>query len=83
MAKIVKGVMVVKDGKGWGVTCKYGDFLDHGWVDLDYADIHEPEFCNDITDLTYEGGPYIDEIKRGKLVHVTKTTTVLVGDDVS
>jgi len=83
VAKIVKGVMAVKDGKGWGVTYKDGHSTAYGWTDLEHAGIHEQEFCNDVTDLTYEGSPYIDELKRGKLVHVTKTTTVLVGDDVS
>jgi hypothetical protein len=76
--KIETGVMVMKDGKAWGITYQDGQSTCYGWIDPEDAPIHEPEFCKDPTYVTYRGSPYISELKTGKLVHVERRTEVIV-----
>lgn len=70
------GVMVMKDGKAWGVTYKDGRSTSYGWIEPESAPIHNPEFCKKTTDVTYRGSYLIDELKTGKLVKVKRITTI-------
>ena len=74
--KTETGVMVVKDGKGWGVTYEDGHSTCYGWIDLEDAPISDPEFCKQTTDVTYPGSYLIPELRKGKLVNVKRITTV-------
>jgi len=74
--KVEEGVMVVKDGKAWGVVWEDGYSTSYGWMDIESAPIHDPQFCLRTTDITYQGSHYIPELLTGKLVKVRRTTTV-------
>jgi hypothetical protein len=78
MAKVETGVMVMKDGKAWGVVYKDGQSTSYGWIDPENAGIHDPRFCTLPTDVTYKNSPDFEELKKGKLVPVRRTTTVEV-----
>ncbi len=58
---IEKGVMIMKDGKAWGVTYSDGHCTCHGWVEPENGKIHDPDYCrkphndssfNDSSDMT-------------------------------
>jgi hypothetical protein len=70
------GVMVMKDGKAWGVTYEDGQSTSYGWIEPESAPIHNPKFCKKTTDVTYRGSYLIDELKTGKLVKVKRITTI-------
>ena len=74
--KIETGVMVVKNGKAWGKTYEDGRSTSYGWMDLEDAPIHDPEYCKKPTDVTYKGCFYIEELSSAKLVRVKRVTTV-------
>lgn len=74
--KIEKGVMVMKDGKAWGIEYEDGQCQSYGWIDPENADIHNPEFCKNPTDVTYKGSYYIKELQTAKLVMVERITEV-------
>lgn len=74
--KIEEGVMVVKDGKAWGKVYYDGQCTEYGWMDIESAPIHNPEFCKKTTDVTYKNSPYIQELSSAKLVKVVRRTTV-------
>jgi hypothetical protein len=76
--KTEKGVMIIKDNKGWGNAFSSGNETCDGWVDLEDARIHNPEFCTKTTDVAYNNSPYIEELKKGKLVKVIRETTVKI-----
>lgn len=75
--KIETGVMVVKDGKAWGVICDDGHSIAHGWIAPEDAEIHDPEFCKLPEDVTWAGRHYVAELRTGKLVHVERCTEVV------
>jgi len=79
--KIETGVMVAKDGSGWGKTYEVGHHISYGWVPLEDAITANPELCKKSTDMEPIGmlskdGSYINELALGQLVHVKRTTTV-------
>lgn len=76
--KIETGVMVMKDGKAWGVTYEDGHSTAYGWMDAESAPIHDSQFCKRPEDVTYRGSPYVAELRTGKLVHVERRTEVIV-----
>ena len=76
--KIETGVMVMKDGKAWGVTYEDGQSTSYGWIKPEDAPIHNPEFCKNTTDVTYTNSHLIDELKTGELVKVKRVTTIEV-----
>ena len=80
--KIEKGVMIMKDGKAWGIDYEDGHCTSYGWIDPEDAPIHNPEFCTKVTDVTYEGSYLIDELKTGKLVLVERRTEVITGIEI-
>lgn len=74
--KIETGVMVIKNGRGWGKTYEDGRSTSYWWMSLEDAPIHDPKLCKKPTDVTYKGSHYIEELSSAKVVHVTRTTTV-------
>lgn len=77
--KTETGVMVMKDGKGWGMVSGgggHGEGRIDGWVDPEDAIIHDPQFCTQPTDVTYPGSFDIRELSTAKLVKVVRKTTV-------
>ena len=79
MSKIEKGVMIMKDGKAWGITYQDGHCTVHGWMDnIEDAPIHNPQFCTNPTDAVYKGSPDTKEIIKGELVPVERVTTVTI-----
>lgn len=49
--KIEKGVMVIKDGKGWGITYQDGQSTSYGWVPLEDAYLADHRYCKKPTDI--------------------------------
>ncbi len=76
--KIERGVMVMKDGKAWGINYQDGQCTSYGWIDPCDAPIHNPVYCKSQTDITYKGSPYTKELSTGKLVNVERITSVVV-----
>lgn len=76
--KTETGVMVMRGGKAWGVEYADGHVTAYGWIDPEAAPIHDPRFCKKPTDVTWKGSPWTEELLTGKLVHVTRTTTVTI-----
>jgi len=77
MEKIEKGVVVEYAGKYWGLAYDDGNNKSYGWVDIDNAQISDPRFLNKPEDLTYSTDSIgIQELQKGKLINVTRVTTV-------
>lgn len=76
--KIETGVMVMKDGKAWGIADEDGHSTSYGWIEPEDAPIHNPEYCNRPEDVTYKGSHYIAELKTGAIVHVKRVTKVMI-----
>jgi hypothetical protein len=74
--KVEDGVMVMKNGKAWGVTYQDGHSQSYGWVDPSEAQIRSPVFCKQPSDVTYENSPYLKELKDAEIVRVRRTTVV-------
>jgi hypothetical protein len=70
------GVMIVKNGKAWGVAYADGHNTSEGWIAIEDAPIHDPRFCTKTTDVTYKGSHYTAELQTGTLVRVRRTTKV-------
>jgi hypothetical protein len=72
--KTETGVMVIKDGMGWGTVRGEGTY--QGWMNVEEATISDPKYCKQPTDLTYKNSPYESELGTGSLVVVERTTEV-------
>lgn len=75
---VERGVMVMKDGKAWGETYADGHSTSYGWLNPadSRAKVYDPKYCKKTTDITYAGSHYTEELLKGKLVLVERTTTV-------
>lgn len=76
--RIESGVMIMKDGKAWGVAYSDGQTTAYGWVTPEQATIHDPKHLVKPTDATRQGSGYADELRKGKIVHVERRTQVIV-----
>ncbi len=76
--KTEKGVMLMKGGLAWGTTYADGRSTSYGWMPPEDAPIHDPKFCKRPSDITYKDDHNMSEIKKGKLVHVVRTTKVSI-----
>ena len=76
---IETGVMVMKDGMGWGVVCEDGHSTSYGWVSATEAPIRNPEYCKETTDVTWKGSHYTKELKTAILVPVVRKTEIFIG----
>jgi hypothetical protein len=93
MMRIKRGVMLIKDGMGWGkvyedsYSTSWGSAshnrskIRYGWMPIEDASIHDPRYCTKPSDVTYSGDHNLPEIRKGKLVKVVKRTTVLILPD--
>lgn len=72
------GVMLMKDGKAWGIIYQDGHSTCYGWMAPEEAPIHNPKYCKKPTDVTYSEDYNIPEIKKGRLVSVVRETVVRV-----
>jgi hypothetical protein len=75
---IERGVMVMKNGKAWQVLFEDGRSTEYGWGAPETARIHHPDYCKEPTDVTYKSSPYIEELRKGKIVMVERETVVRV-----
>jgi len=74
--KTEDGVMVIRVDKGWGIVHADGHSTSYGWVPLEDAQIYDARYVTKPTDVTYANGPYVSELRRGRVVRVTRTTNV-------
>lgn len=79
--KTETGVMVIKNGKGWGVVYKDAQSTCYGWVDLENTGIYNPKYCKKPTTVTYEGSSDTKELSTAELVYVKRETKVIVDDN--
>ena len=81
----IEGRAVFYNGKFWGQVYADGHSSADGWVGPKKANIstYWAGFCGlkEPTDLTYENSPYTEELKKGKVVNVRKTTTIEILED--
>jgi hypothetical protein len=73
-----EGVMIMKDGKGWGEVYTDGRSTVMGWVDIDKAAVYDARYCKKLSDVTYKGSPYAKELEAGKLVKVVRVIETFV-----
>ena len=76
--KVEKGVMVMKDGKAWGISFEDGQSTSYGWIDPENAPIHNPKYCQEPTDVIYDNSPYAEDLKLGEIVSVERRTEVIM-----
>lgn len=81
MVKTETGVMVMKNGKAWGIAYQDGNATGYGWIEPTDAPIHNPRFCKKPTDVTHRTSVYIKDLTDAELVPVTRTTTVELHTD--
>ena len=74
--KTETGVMIMKNGKAWGITYEDGHSTSYGWMDPESAPIHDPKYCKEPTAVTWKGSHHMKELETGKVVHVRRTTSV-------
>lgn len=73
-SKVIEGVMVVKDGKGWGLEYDSPRCSVYGWQRLVDAIIVDSKYCKKTTDMT--GHPSAYQLEGADLAFVRKTITV-------
>lgn len=76
--KIETGVMIMKEGKAWGIVHEDGDCTEFGWVAPEDALLRDPKYCLHPEDVTYRGSRYVEELRTGKLVYVERRTEVIM-----
>ena len=80
--KTETGVMIMKDGKAWGITYEDGHTTSYGWMDPQLAPIHNPEYCKKPTDaLCRTSQYYSNELEGARVVPVRRVVTVEVLDE--
>ncbi len=70
----VTGVMIMKNGKAWGVAYQDGHSTSYGWIEPEHAPIHNPKYINNPEDVTCKGSSYVLELKTDEIVKVKRTT---------
>lgn len=73
--------MFLKDGLAWGITYEDGQCTEKGWTDPADArkvKVYNPEFVREASSITaaFCFDPDLEEIEKGTLVRVRRTTTV-------
>ena len=81
MKKIERGVMVMKNGKAWGIKYEDGRETMYGWMNPVDAPIYDPQFCKNPLDVTYKNSPHITELSTAQLVAVERETIVKIVND--
>jgi hypothetical protein len=79
--EVIEGVAAMYNGKFWGFEHNYGDSPSKGFVDFDNAEISDPRYCKEPTDMTWNPAntnrynPEYGMLKKATLVNVRKTVT--------
>lgn len=76
--KIETGVMVIKNGKAWGVVYSDGRSTVNGWISPINAQISDPLTCTRPTDKTYSGSSDEEELSTAEVVHVERITELFI-----
>ena len=76
--KIETGVMVMKNGKAWGVAWADGASTAYGWIEPESAPIHNPKYLKKPEDVTYQNSLYVNELRTAQIVQVERRTEVVV-----
>lgn len=76
--KVEQGVLVMKDGKAWGVTYEDGRETCYGWLEPAKAVLSDPRRVKKPTDLTYPGSRHVAELKTARVAKVTRTVIVQI-----
>lgn len=70
------GVLVMKNGKAWGINYSDGKSTSYGWIDPVNAPLKDEKYVKKPSDVTYRGSHYVDELIDADVVKVTRITTV-------
>ncbi len=76
--KVEVGVMVVRDGKAWGISYEDGQITSYDWVALEDATIYDPQFCKKPEDVMYSSSMQMSELQTGRVVCVERRTEVIL-----
>jgi hypothetical protein len=70
------GVMIMKNGKAWGVA--YEDAMETNWrfIDVEDAEIFDPRYVKKPTDVIFKDSPYVAELSGASIVGVIRTKRV-------
>lgn len=79
--KVEHGVLVMKEGKAWGITYADGRETCYGWLDPSKAELSDPRFVKKPTDLTYKGSRHVKELSTARVSKVTRTVIVQVSQE--
>lgn len=79
--KTETGVMVIKDGNAWGIAYNDGRSTSYWWVNIEDGEIKDPKYYKKPEDFTYKGSDYIDELSKGKVLLVERTTKVTIKNE--
>ena len=74
--KVEEGVVIEYNGKYWGTVYEDGRCHEDGWVNLEKAGIHDPRFLTKPEHATYNGGPDIKELQKGRLIAIKRTVQI-------
>ena len=69
------GVVVMFGDKFWGVQYEDGQSTCYGWGSIQAATISESGCLTKPEDMTYKGSHYVNELKKGKIVEVERSTS--------
>jgi hypothetical protein len=76
--KTEKGVMVMLNGKAWGIEYNDGRSTSYGWISPEDAILSDPRFLTEPWHLTYRNSPYIKELQKGKIINVERRTEIII-----
>lgn len=76
--KIERGVMVMKNGKAWGIIYEDGHSTSYGWMPPEDAPMHDPKYCKKPTDVTHGKSHYVEELATATLEFVERRIEVLL-----
>lgn len=77
---IKTGVMLVLNGKAWGVNYSDGRETSYGWMEPSIKTLYDPRFYA-TADRIAGGSHYLNEARKGVVVKATITTTVEINDN--
>jgi hypothetical protein len=78
---VITGVIVMKDGKAWlGADPQYQS-PQEGWGDPTEAKVVSSELCSKPTDILWPNHPCTNEVRKGKVVKVSRTVVVEIVED--
>lgn len=70
-----QGTVVRYKGKFWGIVYADGRVTEYGWVDIKEAELGDTNYCHTPSSFVYEGSHDTEEINKGELVEIIRTTS--------